>query len=1365
VLNFLTDNVAIVALLALSILFLLLLAVVVFAAVQGAAREDKDKAAQRAPARQMNIDSLKQSFRRAVELIESNLAARSERYNLGWTLVLNDGDSDRELPLVASGIPSALSTDATLATQALGIGWNFFDKGVAVQLQCSYLGDPDGAGSAGQKVWDEFLGLCRNYRPDRPFDSIVVSLPASAFLTADPQAQLDLVARAKAIHRRLWLVQNRFALQFPIYLVVSDCHLLPGFATFARALPESLRRGMLGWSSSHELSAPFSPQWIDTGMDDVTRDVQDACTELGALEVAGNDSASYFLLPAELERVRAGLKIFTEELMRPSAYHEPFIFRGFYLTGDCGLTSQLLAAAPAAAAADPGAGVDMVPAGDPAAVPLPPEITGSPAPAADLEPAFLRDLFEKKVFAEAGLVRASRVQRLSRPVLGRAVRWGAIAVPAVWAIGLVVAGVRLSSDSDEMVAALRQLDRQSRASLAGSGMVDLERNRSRAVSTLALMERVDAGAMWSLAVPGSWSLFDDLHERLRNRLERGFSENSLDPLRQGAYARVSALTGVPTDPSTGQLIAGAACTLPAGWDDQVRAAQRTGIDVEDVPEFQAMLQFMARLEELDRATKALTRLTNGTDAPSGDDLKVAARVFLGVELPGTPQRAAALLRLQSRQAAPVSLPAMQQAAACSFDLATQALYTRLFSRNELLLAERAITDRLQQVTANAAAVDWVQQAQGWQGVQDALRQQELLLGPGKGGWIRRRNLQLGQAHEQLLQRAQAASLLGAAPVDKARKLATDELARFLTDWDAAQAGKGDVLGGPGLQWQDKEGRWVMSEDRAALQASLTALRAQPFMRAASARSLPELPANSMLTWEKGKLEQALALADARKRFQSELLPKFPLAVREYVQGLADAALADAVIDQLAAGAVMVPRAAPGSTSMTGSEADRTRLAKVRMLLNEMGADDASTRLQQLLAADAVARLKVLDEAVRQAGLYQPRDGDLRAWGGDKGPMLAAFGVADVAGLQAYLAQQTAFLEGVGREAEPLLQALDGQANGDPVVQRWRAIVADLARYRLKSPASSLVALEQFVAVSSAEVDATNCVDKLPARATVRASDLFAERLASLQTAAITRCRELRNAEGQEAWARFAESFNRQLAGRSPFRTAGSADRPAADVEELMTVIKGFERVQKTAASATPPVRIFKDQMEKVRAFLAPLAPADEAAATGYDVAVEFRANAAAEIEGNKIIDWVMTVGNQTLRRSEAPRPLRWVPGQPVSVTLRLAGNAPVLPRPDAAQPDLVVEDRTVTYRAADPWSLFSLISQHREPEGSGRDDARAQLLRFEFPLATAREGIKAPPEESRARVYLKLTLSPAGKRTPLAWPGVFPARAPEWSAR
>ncbi len=73
------------------------------------------------------------------------------------------------------------------------------------------------------------------------------------------------------------------------------------------------------------------------------------------------------------------------------------------------------------------------------------------------------------------------------------------------------------------------------------------------------------------------------------------------------------------------------------------------------------------------------------------------------------------------------------------------------------------------------------------------------------------------------------------------------------------------------------------------------------------------------------------------------------------------------------------------------------------------------------------------------------------------------------------------------------------------------------------------------------------------------------------------------------------------------------------------------------------------------------------------------------------------------------------------------------------------------------------MSSQREAQGAARTDARAQLLRFEFPLAPAGVAASLAPEAARARVYLRLSISPAGKRAPLPWPGNFPVRAPEWS--
>jgi type VI secretion system protein ImpL len=191
-----------------------------------------------------------------------------------------------------------------------------------------------------------------------------------------------------------------------------------------------------------------------------------------------------------------------------------------------------------------------------------------------------------------------------------------------------------------------------------------------------------------------------------------------------------------------------------------------------------------------------------------------------------------------------------------------------------------------------------------------------------------------------------------------------------------------------------------------------------------------------------------------------------------------------------------------------------------------------------------------------------------------------------------------------------------------------------------------------------------------------------------------------------------------------------------------------------------------------------LVPSEENTPAGYDVAVEFRANQGAEIQGNKVIEWSLEIGRHRLNLRDTPKPLRWEPGQPITLPLRLAKDGQFSPLADPKQPALSVDGKTVTLRFADAWSLFNLIGRQREAEA--RNDGRSQLLRVEFPLQMDSPAVPAnapttkgaaqplpatlkPAEvgENRAKVYLRLTLSPPGKRTPLIWPGPLPTRAPE----
>lgn len=1371
-LNFLSDNTAIVTLLLLTLLVLLLLAVIVWAAVKGAQKQDQP--AQSKP-RLISADSLKQSFRSALALIESNLAVRSERYNLSWTLILNEGQDGRELPLVQSGLQSALSADSTLTAAAQGISWNFFDKGIAVQLQSDFLGSPDPDAPGGNNTWDDFLGLCRNYRPDRPFDAIVIALPASLFLRSDSEGQLDLAARAKAIHRRLWLAQNRLALRFPVYLTLSECESIPGFAAFSAALPEPMRRSMLGWSSPYELIAPFQARWVDAAMNEIVRSISDSCSELCALEPADSDSVDYFMLPNEIERLRAGLALFAEELMRPSAYHEPFLLRGIYLTGDCSDVAALMG------------GGDALPPSDaadrPAAAPEPEHSLALASPLIPWQtsavPAFLRDLFERKIFAEVGLVRSSSLHSMRRPAMTRLFRWMLIVLPIVWLVGLGLSTVRLHRLSADIVLYLERLDHDSRESLQArnSNLVDPAQSRLRTMDALLNIERMDSARLSSPFMPGSWRVFDDLHDRLQRRLEKGFADNSFEPMRRSVYLKISELTGVPLDLS-GTLIAGASCTLPARWNQHIEVQRNNALNIEDLPEFSATLQYVARVEELDRVLLAMMRLKAPDVPASGDDLALVVRSLLGAELNGDTTRTAKLFRQVAQGVPSMTIEPLQDAASCSLRLALNATYERLFANNGLLKSEQAIAHSAAALLdARPGSSDAAASFEAWQSLHAILRNQESFLVAGKGAWMHRRTLQLGSAHEGLLQKIQTVSLLTKMPASDAKKQAEAGFVNFLASWDASMSVDSySQSPDSGLAWSATTMSWAFSPDRKALLEALAALLSQSYMRVNHFSKFPDVPVGATVSWDRTRLDHALALSDARKRFQSESLGKFPALLQIPIAALVDAALAETTRD-LMAQAIIV---SSNQIQAPATQADRARTLRLKAWLQELGAETVAEHLSAVLATDALSRLKLLDDTFTRAQVFVPRDREFRSWTGEKVPLLDAFGAGDAFHLAAYVSQQQSFIDTVGRDAEGLLQQLGREQAGNALVSRWQAVVSDLNRYRLKSPTSSLMSLEQFVLSGAADLDMANCMDKLSSRiAQQRATDVFAERLQALQAGLYERCRGIKDTQYQDLWTRFSDAFNRDLAHRFPFRAVsadptlkgGGMERLPADVEDVGAILKLFDRSHVAALAsgrnlARPPgsstVRKADEQMQKVREFLAPLFPAEENQLSGMDLMVQFRANPSAEIHGNKIIDWTLTVGNQTLQQRDPARPLRWEPGSPIAFSLRVARNGPVIPKVEPGLAGMSVEGLTVTYRFDDPWALLTFIGMHREVDAPAGTDARSQLLRFEFPVAANSENPRLAPKEARAKVFVRVLVSAAGKRAPLTWPAVFPTRIPTW---
>lgn len=1366
----LTDQLFLISIAVLTLVVLLVLAMVLyFAARRSHAKPSSDPKVAR-----IRFDSLRSSFRQAVELIEGNIASRADRYGIPWIMLLNEGDDHRQLPIEQSGVASALSTESASAATTQGISWHFFDRGVVIDIQGAYLGSPDDE-DASEKPWDEFLGMCRAYRPQRPFDSVVITIPAALLLDDSTDGRLELSKRAKLAHRRLWLAQNRFAMRFAVYVLVTGAEQLEGFSAFARALPEPLRASMLGWSSPYDLSTTYQPGWVDEAVGTVVRSVSDVSAELFATDTAPQGAGPQLLLPSRIEALRGQLQLYVDELMRPSAYHEPFFFRGIYLTGDSGESAQAIATIDAERDAARDDMRDAYGRQEPAGGDLIAQLMR--------QPAFLRDLFEKKIFLEYGLTRPSRTQTLARPVLHRALRWTAVLFLGGWGIGLAVATWQLHRHNGTLVSALSQLqhDAQYRMRALQRGeTIPTAWYRNKALSLLAMNERLRTDGTSSFFMPGSWQPFDDLNERVIERIEREFGDIAVGTLRRELMARVSQLSGVEQDEATGEFIVGASCSLPPSFRTIGDAPRKNGLLVDDQPEFGALQRFLGSAEQLDTALQAVERLRQPSTG-NADDLRVAVRYALGAELPADLSRNLRYFRQAAEgNALAIPLVPVQDALRCALDKGTAQLDARLFANNELLVSEQALARLLPSL---AGAATFARTTASYREVIAAIKDQEDLVASGKGGWMRQPVLALGGSYDRTIARIEQNRLLGQASADAVRGRAQDAFQKFRAEFNLR-------LGGaqPGLVWQDKEGRFALAPERIALRDALTALLAQPFMAAARDRELPGAGQRSAPVWDLPRLDQALAIGDVRKRYMSEGMLAFPSSVRPGIEAALNAHFAQLVVDQVAEAAVGAGdglRAGSGmlmatDTQAAAYEASRQRLAKVQALLYELGAGARAEDLRAMISRDALQRLEAVDEAFNQSELYAMRGRDFQGWRGERGPMLVAFGVSDTGSLAAYLGQQFNRAETLGKLADGYIAALDGAGAGSVLAQRWQAINRDLERYRLKNPNSSLLLLEQFLGTTGAEIDRETCAAKLAGKApAARIGDYFADRHQQIYSALLARCYELQFGDQQELWTQFSTRFNRSLAGRHPFGSAtGRAFDLAdpADVNDLSRAFDPLARALKDARvdtalggvrSAAMPgaaARRFAEQFARSRDFLAPLFPTEDGAAPGYDLSVDFRVNTGAEIEGNKIIDWSFEVGDQVLRQRDAPRTLRWEYGMPVALVLRIAKDSPLVARADPQQNALLTDGQTVSFRFADPWALLTLAQRQREGESAQRPDGRSQLLKFEFPLVAQSAGDTAlTPAGGRARVFLRIAASPAGKKTAVIWPAAFPTRAPEWN--
>ena len=147
---------------------------------------------------------------------------------------------------------------------------------------------------------------------------------------------------------------------------------------------------------------------------------------------------------------------------------------------------------------------------------------------------------------------------------------------------------------------------------------------------------------------------------------------------------------------------------------------------------------------------------------------------------------------------------------------------------------------------------------------------------------------------------------------------------------------------------------------------------------------------------------------------------------------------------------------------------------------------------------------------------------------------------------------------------------------------------------------------------------------------------------------------------------------------------------------------------------------------------------------------------------NQIIDWKLAVGKQTFSSSGQAAAGQWLLGEPVTVSLRWAKNAPYKPVFAGSYEGARVKGRIASWRYANNWSLLRLLSEHAadKTDLAGFKDKEPHTLKFEVEVDRV-DGKDPTGKKFKSTAFVRIELTTADKaKQPLQVPN-FPTLAPK----
>lgn len=1291
----------------------------------------------------------------ALNELRMRASAAADPRTAPWALVIGSGGAELEALLPPQRRAEHRVSWLDKPGKARAGSISFREQGVVIGFERGLVGEPD---ALAQLV--DVLRELEAIRPDRPVDSLVVTVPLSEIMAdmRDPAAAERVVARGRDLYELILAAQSRTGWRLPLYILVTGGEKIPGFARLAATTVARNPSPAIGWAATTPIDRAFEPAWVDEAFDSMLSalSVEQLHLLMGIEE--GEEAEAALLLPERFAEVRPAMRLLMSNMLHATAYHEAFMLRGVFLTGavDPAPAAPLPVIAPdEAPPSESGAG----PAGDPPSEPVP----VAPQPLA-------ARLFLDKVFLERGLAQPAYGEVTRRHRLVHRTQWAIAATALLFMAGLT--GLQFEDRTQlppvrlllAQVADVKKISRPGGVRVVGRGSDercvgtdqppgwDREGERRTAISLLNQMALIDVDQIETVFAPTSF--LTNVTAKVKQAMEAGFR----NIIFQAVIGQMTTESGIDE-------------LLRRGLPAEKSAETNWPLIVTNARRFVEHYQLLQEVAPAQRDRPGLTR-----------DFGRIADYALQTRLPPGFLRNAELYSEAIARAPIDCLPDEQVA-------------RRLTGR--LSTSYRQAVDAMYRDNLVAIAVDYIDRNfNGGVGAFDATS------APGPSdtdSWVR-----LGSLVAHLDTVSHEIALPGRYDwlADPARVTLPD-VKGLRPLWDGTDLGpwlreserpraeqaaarlRNAVLTGapifvPGPAAAAAEGAApvptvALSPSAEETVKYLRALFAKPFMRAWRSGPIATGPG----LWNVPALQAAAATAKEITTLPLDPPAPVPAGIADEAVTLARARSGTYLVRQVAA-AIEPGLAAPAVDTANFVEA-LPPLQTIRAALRQTAASDQAPAIDARINAQAWRVLRSADaELALDGGPYAVDMVGLARWDGAGSLAAVAFATGSPDELKAILPQRRARVAELARgRVAPIVDYVRREAAGAPPplagsAARWAGIIRALDGFDAgPGPANSIARLEQFIAVDLDRLQSRGCADVSRAVGS-RAGDWFANQQLAIGARVFDRCRAGLLAQIRARYGSIRSAFTDLIGGRFPF---GAANAPGAEP----AAVRAFFAAH---GAALQPL---KDQLDDVgieraasaalgeliaaQAALAPMLAAGEPKPLSYTVQASFFTDADRARAQDQVIEAsIGTLASRATTPGETGG-FAWSNGEAVVIRLRWAANAPSLPKTGIAAAGGACEPAPAgawyATRLDRDWALLRLLAAGTGDDAGGYG-AGGYPVAIDVPLCANRASARLGDEPGdRARVFMRLLLAapppaPDKPAMPILLPR-FPAMLPAFA--